>query len=327
MAYTDEVVEKAQGELARRRSEAAYRTEQHRAEISEKFPESTELMRDIAGTAREIARACKSRDKDEIVRKMGQLRDKNLRAQQRLADILRAGGYPPDYLDEQYTCRLCGDTGTYENRVCECTKKLLRQYAFDSIAGESPYRLTTFDGFDLSYYPKDQFLGGESVYDHMTKVFGYCKKYAQTFGPKSKSVFMTGQTGLGKTHLSLAIAREVTVRGNAVLYNSFQNFASACENEKFGRADGNTEEILLDCDLLILDDVGSEFSTNFTKSLLYNIINTRTLQCKPTIISTNLTLQEFENAYSGRVFSRINGEFDKLLFAGNDIRQIRNRRG
>ena len=325
MPYSDAVVEKMRSELERRRSEASYKQQAHRSEIELKYPEFGVLMRELAGTARELIHMVGIKDKTELASELDKLKRKNLSIQADIAKILEIGGYPSDYLREQYTCKFCNDTGvTTEGHICECAKQLLRKYAMENISASSPYVLTDFDSFDLNFYSKAQKNDG-SDYEHMSKIFGYCKKYAEKFGTQRRSILMLGKTGLGKTHLSLAIVNEVTCKGYNALYDTFQNFAQMCENDKFRNGEGNTLDLMMECDLLVLDDVGSEFQTQFTNSLLYNVLNTRMLQCKPTIISTNLDLKELEQRYSGRIASRIFGDFDVLAFVGSDIRQLKKR--
>ena len=157
----------------------------------------------------------------------------------------------------------------------------------------------------------------------MREIFEYCRCYADDFGKCSDSLFMHGATGLGKTHLSLAIANVVVEKGFEVIYGSAQNLLSSLEREKFGGGSGEMEKELLDCDLLIIDDLGSEFSTQFTVACIYNIINTRINLGKPVIISTNLTGEELEAKYTQRITSRIIGSYVSLLFIGKDIRQLK----
>ena len=162
--------------------------------------------------------------------------------------------------------------------------------------------------------------------ERMRKYFDYCKNYAKTFDVNSRNILMRGNTGLGKTHLSLAIAREVIENGFGVIYCSTPEILSKLEKERFGKSYENSEdseETLKECDLLILDDVGSEFQTSFTKNIIYNIINFRISHQKPTIISTNLELEELETIYSQRLVSRLWGEYVIMNFVGRDIRQVK----
>ncbi|MBQ6570049.1 MAG: ATP-binding protein, partial [Clostridia bacterium] len=190
---------------------------------------------------------------------------------------------------------------------------------------QSPLKLSSFDDIDINYYPADG-AGAISPRKRMESIIGFCKKYAEDFSLSSQSLLFMGATGLGKTHLSLAIADVVTKKGFGVVYGSAQGFLNQLEQEHFGKNNAQGDEyrtMLLDCDLLILDDLGSEFSTSFTVSSIYDIINTRILSGKPTIISTNLTLAEIEDRYSERILSRLCGCYKVFKFDGSDIRTMR----
>ena len=163
-----------------------------------------------------------------------------------------------------------------------------------------------------------------SPYARMEKILNFCESYAVNFTPKSRSILFQGGSGLGKTHLSLAIAKEVIGNGYGVVYSSAPDILSRLESERFNddKTTDATENLLKECDLLIIDDLGTEFLTQFTLSKIYNIINTRMLLKKPIIISTNLTLKELEKSYHQRLVSRIIGEMLRLKFIGRDIRQM-----
>jgi len=159
----------------------------------------------------------------------------------------------------------------------------------------------------------------------MSQIYNYCKNWAEDFSKDSPSILMYGNTGLGKTHLSLAIANVVVEKGYNVIYSSAGNLFSKLEKEKFGKInfDESPEEQVLTVDLLILDDLGSEFSTQFTIATVYNIINTRILSGLPTIINTNLLYDEIGDKYNPRVYSRLIGDYQMLEFIGADIRQLK----
>ena len=159
----------------------------------------------------------------------------------------------------------------------------------------------------------------------MKSVYESCRSYADNFGTDSNNLYFYGRTGLGKTHLSLAIANEVIKKGYNVVYGSVINFLNKLEREKFGRADSfETEDILIGADLLILDDLGAEFSTAVATSSLYNIINSRIARGVPTIISSNLNIKEMQDRYPESVASRVIGNYKMVVFDGKDIRQIQN---
>ena len=235
----------------------------------------------------------------------------------------------------KYSCEKCNDTGyveerddergvSYGTRLCECHKELLKELSVKSLLRSTPLDLSCFEDFDLNYYSKTK-KDGVSPYDKMKTVYNSCIKYAQTFDLDSVSLYFYGRTGLGKTHLSLAIANEAIKKGYTVLYGSTINFLNKIEKEKFGRAeDLETENMLIDVDLLILDDLGAEFTTALTTSVLYNIINSRICRGVPTIISSNLDFHELKERYPESVASRIIGTYTGVNFVGDDVRQIQN---
>ncbi len=159
----------------------------------------------------------------------------------------------------------------------------------------------------------------------MEKVFHFCKSYADNFTLQSRNLLFVGGTGLSKTHLSLSIANVVVQKGFSVVYDSVQNLVSKLENEHFRNSSeqSGTEDIIYGCDLLILDDLGTEFKSPFVIASLYNLVNTRILTKKPTIISTNLTPEEIEQFYSIRFLSRISGNYVRMPFSGKDIRVLK----
>ena len=245
--------------------------------------------------------------------------------QKAIRSTLVENGYPENYLDTPYTCKKCEDTGFVGGYACECRIQILKDIAKDSLASVSPSANCTFSNFNLDFYPLPaDNTTGVSPRKRMSEIFEYCKCYAEDFGTDSESLYLHGATGLGKTHLSLAIANTVAENGFRVIYDSAQNILSSLEREKFSHNNsGEREKEILDCDLLIIDDLGSEFSTQFTVAAVYNIINTRLNRSKPVIISTNLTKNELEAKYTQRVTSRIIGGYTSLLFLGKDIRQIK----
>ena len=203
----------------------------------------------------------------------------------------------------------------------------MKQISYDRLNNLSPLKLCSFDSFKCELYPNIPFKDtGKIPRKYMESVLKYCIKYASLFSENSRSLLFQGGPGLGKTHLSLAIAGEVIEKGYGVIYVSSPDIFSRIENERFrGRLEdrGETESLLCECDLLILDDLGTEYLSKFTSAELYNIINTRLLRNKPSIISTNLSIQEMQNAYGSRVVSRIMGTHDRVEFIGADIRQIK----
>lgn len=324
MKYDGSVYERAEKELASRRSRAEKEREIHHSEVVEKYPEIAELERQMAVCGLEAAKAI-GMNRDKSAEFIETLKNHNLAAQKRRAQILKEAGYPDDYLEVKYSCPVCDDKGYINGRMCPCHKNLIRTIAYDKLSRISPLTVSTFEDFSLDYYPEIPLENGVVPRRLMAGNYRYCKNYADNFSLKSPSLILYGATGLGKTHLSLAIAGEVIGKGFGVIYGSAQNLLNRLENEKFGRSgqDGDTLSLLLECDLLILDDLGAEFSTAFTLSAIYNIINSRMLASLPTIISTNLEPGELDKKYDQRIASRILGSFTPVYFCGRDIRQLK----
>lgn len=322
MAYRNSVYIKAKEELERRRRKAEDELAERHAQVVAKCPELLDIERRMAAQGSQIVRAIgMGADAQEYIEKLSQA---NLEAQRNRRSIILAAGFPEDYLTAHYTCEKCKDSGTYDTYYCECYRKLVREIAFEELSKSSPLKLSSFDNFNLSYYPQERDDEGFSPREHMTRIFNFCRDYADDFSAASPSLVMYGKTGLGKTHLSLAIASVAVKRGYAVVYDSTQNIMNRLQKEHFSRvpSDEDTTELLETCDLLILDDLGAEFATQFTVAALYNIINTRMLKGLPVIISTNLDMKELEGKYTQRIASRIIGAFIPLYFCGKDIRQI-----
>lgn len=325
MGYSSSVYKNAADVLYERRLKAEKDADKRREEIYEKLPITKELENSIASLSIRVARAVVS-GKD-VVAEMEMLRDNNLAMQQELENVLVSNGYSKDVFEPAYTCKQCKDTGYYEDNgktvVCNCLKQALIACACEELNRTAPLSLSTFDSFSLDYYDKTpDSVTGITPYDQMSKILRYCRMYAENFSNKSDSILMKGSTGLGKTHLSLAIANEVVKKGYGVIYVSAPALMQKLEKQYFSNADkdDSTVNMLLECDLLIVDDLGTEFHGQFSVSQLYNIFNSRMLLNKPIIINTNLTMRELEKIYTERFVSRISGNARKLDFLGKDIR-------
>ncbi len=214
-------------------------------------------------------------------------------------------------------CPLCNDTGRIKGEICSCVKEIAKELSLNALKSTTPANECYFDNFSLKYYPED-------AQKRMKNILDFSKNYANTFSSLSGNVLFMGKCGLGKTHLSLAVANAVIEKGFYCVYGSAQDLFSAAEKEHFSYS-GETEkrDTLIHCDLLIIDDLGTEFNTNFTQSLFYNIVNTRILNKKPTFINTNLSFDELEARYTPRITSRFVGEYTMKQFLGNDIRQLK----
>ncbi len=258
------------------------------------------------------------------------LRDENLSLQREKRESLSELGLPEDYLEEKPACALCGDTGYRGGEVCLCLRRYYAREQQKELSRMLDLGSQSFDTFSLEWYSDRARDGGVSPQENMKAVYDVCAEYAYQFGKKPGNLLLFGAPGLGKTHLSAAIAREVSGKGYSVVYDTAAHVFEQFEAQKFSREED--EEIsadverVLQCDLLILDDLGTEMVTSFVQSALYRIVNTRLMEKKSTILNTNLTPGELGRRYSPQIASRIEGEYQILPFLGEDIRKLKRRR-
>ena len=322
MAYKRSVYLKAKEALDARRAAAQRLQQQRHAEVTARCPAILDAEREMAACGAELIKlACHGSGAET---ELAALSQRSLNAQQQRARLLQEAGCPADYLDNVYTCPVCKDTGAHDSYYCKCYLDLIRQTAKESIKGAAQLKKCTFETFSLDYYSDtpDPVLG-RSHRKIMANICAYLKNYAETFTTDAKSLLMMGKTGLGKTHLSLAVANRVLDRGFNVYYDSVQGILDRLEKEHFNRnnRDEELQEDLFKSDLLIIDDLGTEMVTSFTVSALYQLVNERINDGLPTIFSTNLELQDLEAIYSQRLTSRLLGTCDMIRFYGKDIRQ------
>lgn len=319
MKYSEEVFNKVKQELDRRCTEAYSEYDRRLEEIKRTAPEISKLAESLSETSYKITQAILNKDQN-VSEAIEQIRKNNLSTQATIKTLLREFGYDENYLEIPFTCKKCKDSGFAMGKRCECFDRLLKKYAVESLNSSSKIVLNDFDDFKLEYYP-DNKQDGFSSREQMKEVFEFCKKYAADFSESSPSLIFTGKTGLGKTFVSSCIAKNLLERGVSVIFDSIQNIVRKVEDEHFGRTQGDTMGIIEDADLVILDDLGSEFINKFSSSVIYNIINDRINLNKPLIISTNFSNHELNQMYNDRIISRISS-FTPIHFSGTDIRQI-----
>ncbi len=223
--------------------------------------------------------------------------------------------------DFKYECYICKDTGYVQGKICDCIKSEAEKIIIAELSKEMPLGECSFENFDLKYYSDKTDKNGENPRRRMTSILKTCTEYVINFGKDAGNLLFFGNAGLGKTHLTLAIVSGIIKKGYLPIYGSAENLFSAIEKEKFSGEGRGTYDSLLNCDLLVIDDLGAEMTTSFTKSVLYNLINTRMLSRKPTIINTNLSMKEIDQRYTARVASRLIGNYEPFKFLGEDIRQ------
>ncbi len=328
MGYSIEVKNNAINKIRERKLSTEREADLRRDKIFSELKDAKEYERKIASCGIKAGRAVLSGG--DVKHELEKLKDESLKLQAEYETLLNSKGYSIKDTEPKYFCEKCNDTGYIELKnktvMCSCLKKAMVEFACEELNRRSPLSLCTFDDFNLDYYSKD--LDSDyprSSYEQMKRIFDFCKKYAETFSKHSKSIFMNGMTGLGKTHLSLAIANEVIKKGYGVIYVSAPILLSKLEKEYFSKNKENstTEDALSECDLLIVDDLGTEFTTQFSSKAIYNIFNSRLLLGKPVIVNTNLTLDKLEKIYTERFVSRIIGEAERLDFFGRDIRLMK----
>ena len=318
MAYNKNNFKKIKEEYATKHVVAEQAADLRRAEVHTALPEVAKIDAMLAKTGLSLMGAALS-DKNQRERLFEELKAENLRLNAERDRLLVEAGYPADYTDVKYDCPACSDSGYVGIKMCDCMKRALTLAGFESSGISRLLETQTFDNFSLDFYAEKP-----EIHRNMSGIFGYAKTYAEEFDPaRSRNLLLMGGTGLGKTHLSSAIARRIIERGFDVFYVTAINMVSDFEAEQFGNHRGVRGEFTdkyFDCDLLILDDLGTELTNQFTVSCLYNVLNMRINRRLPTVISTNLMQNELMQKYSERITSRILGEFQILPFLGTDIR-------
>ena len=325
MAYSAEVVKRARARLAQAKEDRESENRQHLAEAYARVPRIREIDMQLRRTMAQAAQAAFQQGSDgrELLE---QVRQQNLELQQERA-ILAMEHFEPGYLDESPICENCGGSGYIGSTMCECLQELCRQEQKKDVsilAGSKD----TFSQFRLDYYP--DFVDpkrGVSPRTIMEKNYKTCRSYALTFTPNSGNLLFVGGTGLGKTFLSACIARAVTDRGYSVVYETANHLFAKLEQAKFNPSEESRREAakFLECDLLIIDDLGTEMPGQFVTAALYSLLNDRLLMDKPMVISTNLNVEEMARRYSPQIASRIHGGFKGMAFVGEDIRVMKNR--
>ena len=328
MAYSAEVYSRAKRIIDERRSSADRDATIKKAGVYAKYPVirdlDNQLMREMANFTMLMLRS--QSELDEVLSSMKTEIDS---IQQKRSAILVENGLPADYLEPKYICKKCDDIGRKNGILCSCYKELCRSEALKELEASSGSASCSFDNFDLSYYADNGASDGTNPRRKMQNYYNFCINYANEFSADSPSIVMMGRTGLGKTHLSLSIAKTVASSEKSnfgVVYAPAQKLVSELEREHFSFSGTNTAmRKYTECDLLIIDDLGAEFTSQFTTAAIGNLINERLYEKRPTIISTNLSVKELNERYSERTASRILGEYKRLLFVGEDIRFLKNR--
>ncbi len=307
--YSYENYNKVKAEIEKRRLDALARADGRAEILRSQSEEIAAIDEELSGTGLLLFRtACSGGD-------IAPIRKRNQELVKARREIIKSLGYPEDYTDVHYSCPDCSDTGFIRGeRMCHCFREALIKETIISSGIGNLIEKQSFDNFNLDWYKSDG-----DTYERMQYNLAAAKNYVKNFKKKKDNLLLIGSTGTGKTHISTAIAREIISQGYDVIYDSTQNVVNDFEDDKFRSGYGQTvpkSEKYLECDLLILDDLGTEFSSQFTISCLYNLLNTRQNRGLATIISTNLSAEQLAKKYEDRIYSRIVGSDSRILFFG-----------
>lgn len=333
MPYDANVLRRATRRLEEESRLRREKAERARLNAYKKEPRLEQLDRRIRGTMAGLV-AATLRQGGDVAAAVRAVREENQDLQRERAVLLGGLGLPEDALDDKPACPLCRDTGWQGAKMCRCLRELCAREQIRELSKLLDLGEQSFDAFRLDYYSQTPYPGrGNSPRGNMELVYDVCLNYATKFGRfRIKNLFLSGAPGLGKTFLSACIARTVSENGFSVVYDTAGSVFSQFEARKFLRdspdgADARDEtRRYLNCDLLILDDLGSELTTQFTQSALYELVNTRLVGDKHTVISSNLSMEDVARRYVPQIASRLDGEYHVLHFFGDDIRLLKKNR-
>ena len=323
MGYSIEVVRRARERLAQARSERERENREHLRVAYEQQPRLQEIDRQLRMTMAKAAMAAFAGGDAE--RLMAEAKQQNQSLQRERRQIV-AGCFEEGFLDETPICTICSGTGYVGSTMCDCLAELCRQEQKKELTFLSAGR-ESFDQFRLDYYSDKPTPAGYVPRVIMEKTYQTCRRYGFGFHEKAGNLLFSGNTGLGKTFLSACIARTVADQGYSVVYESAGKLFQTLEKARFEANDENRRAAAkyAECDLLIVDDLGTELPGQFVTAALYSLINDRLLENKPTIISTNLSEEELVRRYNPQIASRLRGSYKRVAFVGDDIRLLKNR--
>ena len=325
MALSNSQYDAIMREYGRQQIENHHKLEERRKEIYARLPVVRQLEAEIAERSVACAKKLREGDKSALDRLKEDLND--LREQKSL--IIRAAGYPDDYLELHYRCPDCRDTGLIDGRKCHCFLQAQMKLLHAQSNLEDVLERENFNALSYEYYDDTEILPQLGITNaaYMRRVVAGCREFVRDFDKKHDNLLFTGSTGVGKTFLTNCIARELMDDFHSVIYLTASDLFDVFSRNKFDY--DNAEDMkdmyrfILDCDLLIIDDLGTELNNSFTSSQLFYCINERMNMSRSTIISTNLTLARLRDSYTDRVTSRIMSGYRIIPLYGGDIRLLK----
>ena len=305
----------------RQDEEADFR--KRKANIEKTHPEIIELDQKIGKLCIELSiSALKSIDNREQY--LQTLKEKITDLRVKKSELLVSNGFEMDYLNLHYRCSKCRDTGFIGNTKCTCFKQKVVDIYYTGSELKGMLKTHNFDNFRLDYYPsRKSELEAESPKKNMEKILSKSMNFLKNFDTTDENLLFYGSSGTGKTFLSHCITKELIDKGSFVVYRTAEELIKALKDIRFNN-DNSLEELLINCDLLIIDDLGTEQLSDFSKTELFNLLNTKLLKQKKMLVSTNLTLESLLKTYSERITSRLIGNFTLCKFYGDDIRIKKN---
>ena len=318
MSYSKEIVEAVFSDFDKKRKNNEHQRNLRLLEAYRVAPELKAIDYELSSTGLQVLGAS-LQGKEGLEERLASIKQRNKELQEKRASILKENGFDTDYTDIKYECDKCQDQGYVNEKMCSCLRTALVTKQLEASGVGQLILAQSFENFDVSLYP-------ENARREMCCIYDDLKGYAENFTKSSPNLLFVGGTGLGKTHLSTAIAKTVIEKGYYVIYETATNIFSDFENDRFRDRYSGEEPVsskYMECDLLIIDDLGTEVITNFTVSCLYNLINTRLNKKLPIILSTNLISKEIVKLYNDRITSRLFGDFEIKRFSGCDNRKIK----
>lgn len=328
MIYDKSVCEPVKSEFAERRVMARRNLVSRREEVYAKLPRIREIDTEIETTGLRITKLALS-GRGDIDAAIAEIKETTARLKAERKELLEGSGFPEDYMTNVYMCSKCKDTGAVEGEMCECFKNELAKRSLEHSNIAPSLAKVTFSDFNINYYPDKTDSEGNNPRAQMKNILAVCADFIDNFNkPENKNMLFFGNTGLGKTFVTAAVANEVAKKGAGIMYYTARELFTMLTDSAFSSDDElkQRSKWAYEVDLLIIDDLGSENVNQYTTASFFDILNARLIAGKQMIINTNLNMNELKNTYSARIFSRLT-DFSILKFIGEDIRVKRNIEG